>query len=49
MRGNSGKGESSPKSTSALFTGPGGALKTPDTVLATDGKLQLFLRGSSGT
>lgn len=48
MRGNSGKGESSPKSTSVLVTAPGGALKTPDTVLATDGKLQLFLRGSSG-
>lgn len=49
MRGNSGKGESSPKSTSVLITAPGGALKTPDTVPATDGKLQLFLRKSSGT
>lgn len=45
MHGNPGEDDSSPKSTSALLTAPGGALKAPDTVLVTDGNLQLFLRG----
>lgn len=49
MHGNLGENETSRKSTSALFTDPGGALKAPDTVSVTDGKLQLFLRGRSET
>jgi len=49
MHGGPGENETSHKSTSALFTAPGGALKAPDTVSVTDGKLQLFLRGRSET
>lgn len=49
IRGDLQENETSRKSTSALFTAPGGALKAPDTVSVTDGKLQLFLRGRSET
>lgn len=49
MHGDPGENETSCKSASALFTDPGGALKAPDTVSVTDGKLQLFLRGRSDT